>query len=423
MKFNKTISIVTISVAIFGAVATLYEYNKYNNGYINFTVNNQKIKCQSIKEIKEYIENDSKVYLDSIDVTDCVEIEADTSALDNLSFIDYIKLENSNINVDTNIVDLNNQSLSQKLKGFNNEQSKSIDAKIVNNGSTYEIESEVVGTQVDIQKILEDIQKDYSNIQYIKFDDYKIQPDITSEDLKDLVDRANKYLLWEVEYSNGTKFKSNIQSVIIEDTDVKLDFTFIGDIVKELEKTYDTVGKGFEFTDKDGNTSTVLNGTYGNIMNSAEEKAYLTSLFENTQSEYNRTPVMKQELPEKIGNTYLEISIQEQHMWHFVENELCCETDIVTGDANKKRDTPLGVYFISERISGKYLTGADYRTWVNKWMRLTNTGVGLHDAGWRGSFGGRIYKGNGSHGCINLPKKYAYNLFDEVYRKIPVVIY
>ena len=99
------------------------------------------------------------------------------------------------------------------------------------------------------------------------------------------------------------------------------------------------------------------------------------------------------------------------------------DTDCVTGDAHLSRDTPKGVYYISECIDGKYLIGDDYKTWVNKWMRLTNTGIGLHDAYWRSAFGGSIYKTNGSHGCINLPAKFASNLFKKAYRGMPVIIY
>ena len=49
-----------------------------------------------------------------------------------------------------------------------------------------------------------------------------------------------------------------------------------------------------------------------------------------------------------------------------------------------------------------------------RWMRLTNSGIGLHDATWRGRFGGAIYERDGSHGCINLPKTFAYELYDFV---------
>lgn len=52
-----------------------------------------------------------------------------------------------------------------------------------------------------------------------------------------------------------------------------------------------------------------------------------------------------------------------------------------------------------------------------------NGGIGLHDATWRNSFGGSIYKNNGSHGCINLP----YNVASKIYNSIkvgdPIVCY
>ena len=100
------------------------------------------------------------------------------------------------------------------------------------------------------------------------------------------------------------------------------------------------------------------------------------------------------------------------------------ESPIVTG-LKGKMDTPKGVYFISEMQTGRYLRGADYVTWVNKWMRITNRGHGLHDATWRSKkeFGGKTYTYNGSHGCINLPKQFAYDIYDFLNTKDCVVIY
>ena len=40
-----------------------------------------------------------------------------------------------------------------------------------------------------------------------------------------------------------------------------------------------------------------------------------------------------------------------------------------------------------------------------------NGGIGFHDASWRTEFGGTIYKTNGSHGCVNLPKEAAKQIF------------
>ena len=60
-----------------------------------------------------------------------------------------------------------------------------------------------------------------------------------------------------------------------------------------------------------------------------------------------------------------------------------------------------------------YLEGADYTTYVNFWMPFLG-GYGLHDATWRGSFGGDIYHYDGSHGCVNLPYDAAAEIYDNI---------
>ena len=52
-----------------------------------------------------------------------------------------------------------------------------------------------------------------------------------------------------------------------------------------------------------------------------------------------------------------------------------------------------------------------------------NKNVGLHDASWRSSFGGQIYRTNGSHGCVNLPPSAAKAIFSYVSKGTPVVCY
>ena len=52
-----------------------------------------------------------------------------------------------------------------------------------------------------------------------------------------------------------------------------------------------------------------------------------------------------------------------------------------------------------------------------------NGGVGLHDASWRSSFGGSIYNGGGSHGCINLPYSAAQTIFGSISKGDPVIVY
>ena len=160
--------------------------------------------------------------------------------------------------------------------------------------------------------------------------------------------------------------------------------------------------------------------TYGYSLDKDKELEFIKQCIVDKTSVSNRIPYLKGY--DNLGNTYLEISIEQQHLWYYVDGVIFMETDIVTGTENV-HDTPKGVFYITERIDGKYLRGADYVTWVDKWMRLTNSGIGLHDASWRSQFGTNIYKHDGSHGCINLPKTFAYDLFDNVYVGLPVIIY
>ena len=52
-----------------------------------------------------------------------------------------------------------------------------------------------------------------------------------------------------------------------------------------------------------------------------------------------------------------------------------------------------------------------------------NGGVGIHDAKWRASFGGTLYQGNGSHGCVNTPWDQAGIIFDNIEIGTPIVVY
>lgn len=124
-----------------------------------------------------------------------------------------------------------------------------------------------------------------------------------------------------------------------------------------------------------------------------------------------------------IGKTYVEVSLAKQHLWYYQGGELKLECDVVTGLTNGRRNTPGGVYRIWAKERNATLRGEGYETPVSYWMPVTWTGVGLHDANWRGSFGGSIYTYNGSHGCVNMPPSKAGELFNMVAMNTPVVIY
>ena len=65
-----------------------------------------------------------------------------------------------------------------------------------------------------------------------------------------------------------------------------------------------------------------------------------------------------------------------------------------------------------------------YTTLVKYWLPFDiANGVGLHDASWRAEFGGDIYLGGGSHGCVNMPESVVANLFYIVSVGTPVLVF
>lgn len=116
------------------------------------------------------------------------------------------------------------------------------------------------------------------------------------------------------------------------------------------------------------------------------------------------------------GMDYIDVNIEKQHVILFENAKKVMETDCVTGRPTKDRMTHKGVFTIDYKQRNRILRGSQrlYASFVNFWMPFDG-GIGLHDATWRGSFGGNIYKSNGSHGCVNLPLSFAKKLYPRVY--------
>ena len=133
--------------------------------------------------------------------------------------------------------------------------------------------------------------------------------------------------------------------------------------------------------------------------------------------------VAKKEIYDKeVGDTYVEVSLDDQHMWYIVDGDVYLESDCVTGNYGTA-DTPKGYYSVNAKISPCTLKGDDYTSYVTYWMPFIGGGWGLHDADWRSSFGGSIYKGNGSHGCVNLPPSIAKEMYAVIEVGTPVIVY
>ena len=114
---------------------------------------------------------------------------------------------------------------------------------------------------------------------------------------------------------------------------------------------------------------------------------------------------------DSLDSTFVEVDIGNQNVKLYVDNELIVDTDTVSG--GKGHPTHVGIFKIWSMEHDRYLTGPGYKCWVSYFMPFDG-GIGLHDATWRDKFGGEIYKKNGSHGCVNLPREEAETIYENV---------
>lgn len=196
--------------------------------------------------------------------------------------------------------------------------------------------------------------------------------------------------------------------------------------VNELDERYSTQGYPRTFRSTGGSEFTLYKGTYGYKLDVADTVAVMREAIRTNQA-VEVDPVWESigqsfTRGDDIGDSYVEIDLTNQKVWLYKDGEQLLETDCVTGTYGTDRQTPGGVYYIYYKQSPDVLDGEGYSSWVQYWMPF-NGGIGLHDANWRSSFGGSIFRTDGSHGCVNLPTWAAAVIYEETYIGYPVVCY
>lgn len=241
----------------------------------------------------------------------------------------------------------------------------------------------------------------------------------------------NQYVSSEITYIFGED-KEIIDGSIInkwlivnENFEVIIDEEKVKDYINELSQTYNTVGKTRNFVTSSGTTIKVGGGDYGWAIHSEKETESLMAAIKEGKA-VTKKPEYSQRAfshgSNDIGNTYVEIDLTNQHMWFYKNGSLITHGDIVTGNVSKNHTTPKGIYRLKFKVKDAVLRGPGYASPVDFWMPF-NGGIGIHDASWRNTFGGNIYKTNGSHGCINSPYNVAETIFNNIEPETPVVCY
>lgn len=303
-------------------------------------------------------------------------------------------------------------------------------------GQGYSIEPEQEGTAVEAEKLTQAVTGAIENLQdhlsLEEADVYK-KPTVLKNDasLAEQLDKMNKYAKMSVTYQFGDSTETlngdQIHAWLIANADgsVSVDSSKVSEYVSEMAKAHNTSNKAKTLKTSYGSTIQVSGGTYGWKINQAAETEALAAIIASGEST-TREPEYSQKAASHgandYGDTYVEINLTGQHLFFYKEGKLVVESDFVSGNLAKGWGTPAGSYPLAYKQKNAVLKGENYRTPVNYWMPFNN-GIGMHDAKWRSSFGGTIYKTGGSHGCINLPPSVAKTIFDNISAGTPVICY
>lgn len=195
--------------------------------------------------------------------------------------------------------------------------------------------------------------------------------------------------------------------------------------VKKLAETYNTAYHAKQLKTSYGPVVTIVSGHYGWMIHQEKETEALLDILYSCQSQ-EREPVYSQKAASHegpdYGDTYVEMNLTAQHMYFYKNGKLMVESDFVSGNEAKGWSTPAGAFSLTYKQRNAVLKGKNYKTPVSYWMPF-NGNIGMHDGYWRSSFGGTIYKKNGSHGCVNLPPAVAKTVYENIEAGMPVLCY
>ena len=425
--------------------------------FIGTSINGIDSSRQGVEAVEESIRREVKNYVLQIDgrnkITDVItaddidynfvsdgSVEKLLKAQNPYAWISSLFRKSSNdMNVTTTFDDQKLKDKVNSLVFFKEENVKPpVDASVKYNeiAGKYEIVPEDIGSTINKETFLSSITNAIeSGDTYLNSEDAKCYIDpkytSTSTELTKLSDTLNQYIGVTITYEFGDRYeicdKDYIQDWLEVDDNFNVTFNLekVRSYIDSIARIYNTFGKTRDFVNHDGKVIEVSGGDYGWLMDRAAETTRLVELIQagkNVQVEPTYSQTARSRNINDIGDNYIEIDLTLQHVWVYKDGKSVVDSDCVTGNSSRGFDTPTGIYQITYKERNATLKGENYSSDVSYWMPFYYI-VGLHDAPWRNSFGGSIYKRSGSHGCVNLPPKVAETIFANIEKGTPVVCY
>ena len=322
------------------------------------------------------------------------------------------------------------------------EEIQTEDAYIDMRSHDLDIIPEVYGNNIDktsVESTLVDmISSGTWSLDYQEEDFYE-KPKV-KQDSQELLDRQSyckKYLAHKISYQFGSDSylisPAEMDSMMTADENGKITINqeAVETFVADLAANHDTLNTDRLFPSTSRGNVMVYGGTYGYQINQEEEVEQLSADLKGLK-DVSREPVYAQEgwgwENNGFGSTYVEVDLSLQKLFYYQNGQLIMSCPFVSGNIANDYGTITGAFQIVYMTTDVTLKGGSkkkktyYESHVDYWMPFY-ADYGLHDADWRSSFGGSIYRTDGSHGCVNMPPASAAQLYNYISPGTPVIVF
>ena len=342
----------------------------------------------------------------------------------------------------------------REVGAFNQSAEPSQDAYVFYNKSSlqYEVAREVVGTQLDPEKVLSACLQSITNLESSVplTSEHILQPALTSQDegLQKSASDANALITcnFTLKVAGSDMVIQEINGNLIS-TWISFDETGVPTLDSEAMKSWvsafadslNTIGSERTYTRPDGKEVTASGGDYGWVVDeSVVEETILESIVNGTTGDVYIDCVEYGNGWTAIGQdwgAYIDVDLSEQWAYYInADGEVLWDSPVITGLPDGKNNTPTGLYWLKAKQTNIVLVGKkdpetgepEYRSPVDYWMPFKGNTYGLHDATWQAaSYWGnnQAYTWAGSHGCVNLPLDAAAELYELVKVGDPVIVH
>lgn len=336
-------------------------------------------------------------------------------------------------------------AVNEKIAVLNENRTKPVDAKVNWSNNQVTVINPKKGNYYD-QKRLNSYLHQHQYDVAVHLPTYYKQPlgpgsAKIQQEKKKLAALNNRQVIYQVENKEYKLAADQVITRATYDGSYHYNTSKLNPKIKEINNRQATLGKSFKFRTHAGKEiHTAKGGSYGWKINAHKAGQSLAQALIDNKSKVNAKADLEGlgytahglgygvTKNNGLGDTYVEVSIEQQHAWFYKDGKEVYSADIVTGKHSTGEDTPKGVWYIlyqqkNATLKGSSKSGHSYSQPVKYWSPFTDSGDGFHDAPWRSNWSTSAYLSDGSNGCCNMHPSDAAAAFHAMETHEPVIIY